>query len=125
MAHNPLDFTQPVGLLLAAVLHFIPDSDGPEQILATLCGQLSPGSYLAISHACRDTIPDIATVPGRSPQYLPRRQAIARFFDGFTLLEPGLVWLPEWRSDSPGDVPEDPAALWGVAGVGRYDAIAR
>jgi len=62
MAHNPLDFTQPVGLLLAAVLHFIPDSDGPEQILATLCGQLSPGSYLAISHACRDTIPDIATV---------------------------------------------------------------
>jgi S-adenosyl methyltransferase len=127
-----IDFTQPVGLLLAAVLHFIPDSDGPEQILATLRGPLPPGSYLAISHACRDAIPDVATVyeTAYSSRVAARstfrsRQAIARFFDGFTLLEPGLVWLPEWRPDSPGDVPEDPAALWGVAGVGRYDAIAR
>jgi hypothetical protein len=122
-----LDFTQPVALLLAAVLHFIPDSDDPGRILATLRGALAPGSYIAISQACRDTSPDVAAtyesayssrVAARSA--FRTREEITRFFDGATLLEPGLVWLPEWRPDSPADVPEDPAALWGVAGVGKY-----
>ena len=122
-----LDFSQPVGLLLAAVLHFIPDSDDPGSIIATLRAALAPGSYLAISHACRDTIPDMAdayqsayTSRVAASSTFRSREAITRLFDGFTLLEPGLVWLPEWRPDSPGDVPDDPSALWGVAGVGRY-----
>ncbi|MGD0557455.1 MAG: SAM-dependent methyltransferase [Streptosporangiaceae bacterium] len=121
-----IDFTQPVGLLLAAVLHFIPDSDDPDRILATFRGPLVPGSYLAISHACRDTIPNVANAyeTAYSSRIAARstfrtREEIARLFDGFTLLEPGLVWLPEWRPNSPSDVPEDPASLWGVAGVGR------
>jgi hypothetical protein len=122
-----IDFTQPVGLLLAAVLHFIPDSDNPDHILATLRGPLAPGSHIAISHACRDTIPDMADsyasayrsrVAARST--LRSRKEITRLFDGFALLDPGLVWLPEWRPDSPADVPEDPAVFWAVAGVGRY-----
>lgn len=120
-----IDFSEPVALLLAAVLHFIPDSDEPEQILATLTGPLVPGSYLAVSHACRDAIPDMATsyeaayssrVAARSS--FRTREQVSRFFDGFTLIDPGLVWLPEWRPDSPGDVPADPSAVWGVAGVG-------
>jgi hypothetical protein len=40
-------------------------------------------------------------------------------FDGFTLVEPGLVWLPEWRPDAPEDVPEDPSEYWALVGVGR------
>ena len=36
------------------------------------------------------------------------RDEIAALFDGFTLVEPGLVWIPEWRPDSPADVPENP-----------------
>jgi len=121
-----IDFSQPVGLLLAAVLHFIPDSDDPGRVLATLRAPLVPGSYLAISHACRDTIPNVAKAyeTAYSSRVAARnafrsREEIAGLFEGFTLLEPGLVWLPEWRPDSPDDVPEDPAALWGVAGVGR------
>jgi hypothetical protein len=79
-----------------------------------------------ISRACRDTIAD--TAADREAAYNSRvaasstfrsREAVARLFDGATLLEPGLVWLPEWRPDSPGDMPEDPAAVWGVAGVGE------
>jgi hypothetical protein len=46
------------------------------------------------------------------------RAEITGFFDGFGLLGPGIVWLPEWRPHSPGDVPEDPARFWGLAGVG-------
>jgi len=121
-----IDFTQPVALLLAAVLHFVPDSDDPGRILATLREPLAPGSYLAISHACRDSI--ASTASAREAAYNSRvsarstfrtREQISRLFDGFTLIDPGLVWLPEWRPDSPGDVPEDPSALWGVAGVGK------
>jgi trans-aconitate methyltransferase len=121
-----LDFTQPVALLLAAVLHFVPDSDQPGQILATLTSPLAPGSYLAISHACRDADPGVAAEyetaynsrVAASSAFRTREQ-ITRFFDGFTLLDPGLVWVPEWRPDSPDDVPEDPASLWAVAGVGK------
>lgn len=44
--------------------------------------------------------------------------------DGFTLIEPGLVWAPEWRPDSPSDVPADSGQYWMKAGVGRYDGAA-
>jgi len=44
---------------------------------------------------------------------------ILRFFDGFELVEPGLVYVPLWRPDSPADIPSDPAKFWCQAGVGR------
>jgi hypothetical protein len=47
------------------------------------------------------------------------RADILRFFDGFDLVEPGLVYIPEWRPDSPQDVPEDPSRFWGLVAVGR------
>lgn len=120
-----LDFSRPVGLLLAAVLHFVPDSDDPAGLLAALRAPLAPGSHLAISHASRDSLAGSADsyqaaysrrVAARSS--IRTREEITRFFDGFDLLDPGIVWLPEWRPDSPGDVPADPAKFWGVAGVG-------
>ena len=44
---------------------------------------------------------------------------ILRFFDGFDLVDPGLVYVPLWRPDSPADVPSDPGKYWCFAGVGR------
>ena len=49
------------------------------------------------------------------------REEIAGLMDGFTLLEPGLVWIPQWRPDTPADVPEDPSRYWALGGAGRYD----
>ena len=121
-----LDFSQPVGLLLVAVLHFLADTDGPEQIVATLRDALPPGSYLVVSHGCLDARPDLAarieaSYKGRiATQGRARTGAeIARFFDGFTLVDPGLVWLPQWRPDRPQDVPEDPQNYWFLTGVGQ------
>jgi hypothetical protein len=123
-----LDFTEPVGLLLVAVLHFVLDADRPAEILATLRDALAPGSYLVIEHACLDARPSVATAfetvyntRVAAQSVVRTREQIATFFDGFTLIEPGLVWLPEWRPDSPDDVPEDPSMYWGLVGVGRYD----
>jgi hypothetical protein len=40
------------------------------------------------------------------------REEITRLCDGFTLLDPGLVWIPQWLPDAPDDVPEDPSRYW-------------
>jgi hypothetical protein len=121
-----IDFRQPVGMLLVSVLHFVPDSDHPGQLVAALRDALAPGSYLAICHACRDAKPDVAgaaqTVYSHrvSAQLAVRtREEIAQLFDGFTLVDPGLAWLPLWRPDSPDDVPENPEQYWGMVGVGK------
>ncbi len=121
-----LDFTQPIAVLLVAVLHFIPDEDDPWQIVATLRDALAPGSFLVICHACRDAKPHLATATEKayeskvaSRAAIRSREDIARFFDGFTLVEPGLVYLPEWHPDSPADIPGDPRKYWGLVGVGQ------
>jgi SAM-dependent methyltransferase len=121
-----LDFSRPVAVLLVAVLHFITDADDPARILATLREALVPGSYVVICHTCRDARPELASVGAAAynrqvaGQICPRsREEIARMFDGFTLVEPGLAWMPEWRPDSPEDVPGNPREFWGLVGVGR------
>jgi SAM-dependent methyltransferase len=123
-----IDFSRPVGLLLAAVLHFVPDGDGPERILAALRAALAPGSYIAISHGCRDARPEIAAIAENvyssrvnARTSLRTREEITHLFDGFTLVGPGLTWVAEWRPDDPADVPGDASRDWGLAGVARYD----
>jgi hypothetical protein len=115
-------------VFLVAVLHFIPDTGQAADIVATLRDALAPGSYLVICHACRDEQPSLATsfenvYNSRVTAQLAMRsrEEIAGLCDGFTLLEPGLVWIPEWRPDSPGDVPADPSRFWALVGVARYD----
>jgi hypothetical protein len=118
-----IDFSQPVGLLLVAVLHFISDAEDPWQIVATLRDALAPGSYLVLCHSTAEGMPGLAqaatTVYNRSvatQAHTRTRPEILRFFDGFDMLEPGLVYIPQWRPDSPvegsGDIV---GALVGVA----------
>ncbi len=121
-----IDFTQPVGLLLVSVLHVIPDTDDPWRSVAALREAIAAGSYLTICHATTESRPKRAfalqTVYNRSVAAhaaVRPRAAIERFFDGFELVRPGLVYIPEWRPDSPADVPEDPGRIWGLVGVGR------
>jgi hypothetical protein len=121
-----LDFTRPIAVLLVAVLHFIADADRPEQIVATLRDALPPGSYLVVSHACSDPSPDLlsafeAVYKNKvAAQGRARTSAeITRFFDGFTLIDPGLVWVPQWRPDQPQDVPDHPEKYWFLGGVGQ------
>jgi hypothetical protein len=124
-----LDFNRPIGLLLVAVVHFLPDDDEVRDILATLRSALAPGSYLVISHTCRDADPVLAqqhekiyTSRVDTTFRMRTREEIGQLFNGFTLVEPGLVWVPEWRPTSPADVPADPRKYWILGGVGRLDA---
>jgi S-adenosyl methyltransferase len=87
---------------------------------------LAPGSYLAIGHATNEGNPQVAQAfekvyNRRVPTQVNvrSRAEILRFFDGFDLVDPGLVYIP-WRLDSPGDVPADPGKFWGeLVGVAR------
>jgi hypothetical protein len=53
-AAGTMEFTQPVAVMLLAVLHFVPDRDDPYAITAKLMDALPPGSFLALSHATSD-----------------------------------------------------------------------
>jgi hypothetical protein len=115
-------------VFLVAVLHFLPDTRQAAEIVATVRDALAPGSYLVICHACRDEQPGLATsfetvYNSRVTAQLAMRSRdeITSLCDGFTVLEPGLVWIPQWRPDSPDDVPQDPSKYWALVGVGRYD----
>ena len=119
-----IDFGQPVGLLLAAVLHFVPDDRDPWRVVATLRDALAPGSYLVLSHGTADGKPGVAAAAQKlynrsvAQASLRPRAAIERFFSGFDMVEPGVVDLPEWRPASPANGGGDTAKYWILGGVG-------
>ena len=118
-----IDFSQPVGLLLVLVLHFIGDDEDPLRAVATLRDALAPGSYFALSHATSDDKPAAGPMVEKAyngtvstPMRLRTHAEILRFFDGFQVVDPGLVSAPLWRPDSPASID----GFWGtVAGVAR------
>jgi O-methyltransferase involved in polyketide biosynthesis len=124
LAADTLDFTQPIAIMLLAVLHYIPDLDEAEQIVARLVSAVPSGSYLAISHAASDISPEeMAEMIRRMNEYLAEgnhvgrpREVVARFFADVDLVEPGVVKVTEWRPASELEA-KGPTSLWG--GVGR------
>jgi len=122
-----LDMGRPVGLLLLAVLHFVPDEDDPRGLVAQLAAAMPPGSYLVMSHGTYDPLPPemiarceevnaVIDAPWR-----PRsREEFARFFDGMELVDPGIVSIGSWRPAkwSVVPAPEDVITYGAVARIG-------
>jgi hypothetical protein len=124
-AARTLDFTRPVGIILLAILHYIPDLAEARRIVAALTGAVPAGSFLVISHAGTDLLPDeVAGFEKSLNAYLPAdrhhvarpRDVVTGFFDGVELVKPGLVRVSDWRPDSSEEA-ATPTILWG--GVAR------
>ncbi|MFC3500507.1 SAM-dependent methyltransferase [Micromonospora krabiensis] len=120
-----LDFDQPVAVMIVAVLHFVPDADGPAALLRTLREALAPGSFLVLSQASDDGRSEEERAEAErvyrrtdSPLSVRSRAELTALFDGFELVEPGVVWVPQWRPESP-DSAEDAERAVFLGGVGR------
>ncbi|MGI8447890.1 MAG: SAM-dependent methyltransferase [Streptosporangiaceae bacterium] len=114
-AARTLDFSQPVAVMLLAVLHFVPDADDPYKITSRLMEALPSGSFLALSHATSDIETGVVAAGAERynqrsavPVTLRTRAQVARFFDGLEVIDPGVVPLGHWHPgplqqfDSPG-----------------------
>jgi SAM-dependent methyltransferase len=146
-----LDFGQPIGIMFMCVLHCLWDREDPWGIVRQFRDAMVPGSYLALSHMTDEAHPEAAEglfrvtqdLHWNTPLISRSRADIARFFDGFTLVEPGLVRPAQWRPDLDNPlrqrheddvddepvlrlvVPEPPGgdrgAAWHLCGVGLKD----
>jgi SAM-dependent methyltransferase len=117
-----LDLSQPIALLVVAVMHFVPDTDDPAGVLASYREVMAPGSYLGFSHVSGDTLENVAKAAelyrnSQNPAYLRTKAEIAAILTGFDLVEPGLVFVPEWRPSSPQDaVDAQRCSFYGAVG---------
>jgi hypothetical protein len=146
-----LDFGQPIGIMFMCVLHCLWDKEDPWQVVRQFRDAVTPGSYLALSHMTDEAHPQAAEglfrisqdLHWNTPLISRSRADIARFFDGFTLVEPGLVPPAQWRPDlddplrqrrenDGGDVPvlrlmvpeppkDDRGVAWHLCGIGIKD----
>ena len=103
-AAQVLDFAEPVAVLLLGVLHCISDAEEPAAIVSRLLAAVAPGSYLVISHPAADVTTEQMSEATRdyneqSPVPLTMRthEEVCRIFDGWELVEPGVVQLHRWR----------------------------
>src|ERR1017187_2736411 len=123
-----IDFGEPVGLVLVAILHFVMDADDPHAIVTRFRDVAAPGSYLAVSHVTGQGNPELTAAAERiynnrgADGQARSREDIAAFFGGWEMTEPGLVYAPLWRPDQPEAVPRNPEQLWFLAGTARKPA---
>jgi hypothetical protein len=119
-----LDFDQPIAVLMVALLHFIPDEDDPKSLIKRYHQALMPGSYLVMSHATDEglnvrvgTAVEMYRVTNR-PACVRDRAQITELFDGFELVDPGVVYTAEWRPDTSDRIAE-PGRSAALGGVGK------
>lgn len=119
-----IDFARPVGLCMTLVLQFVPTDDDPSGVLARFRDVLCPGSFLVLSHVTGDgrepgTLSEVGDVYGNASASLIMRthEQVAGFFDGLELVQPGVVFLSQWRPT--GEFYARGGTRWGYCGVGK------
>jgi len=119
-----LDFSQPVALMLIAVLPFVPDEHEPAKVVACLLDALPPGSYLAASHFTLEHNPGAAAAAsayrqaGVSVQARDADEFARLAFSGLDLVPPGVTLVSQWRREGTGPLPT-PAEVSAYCGVAR------
>jgi hypothetical protein len=126
-----IDFDEPAGLLLTAVLHFVADSSDPWGLVARYLAALAPGSYLALSHGTFQGLPpglvetsqDVYAKAAQS-MHLRSREEIGRFFTGLEVVppyqgaEPGVTYLGMWGAEDP-ELADSDGSRWWFGAVAR------
>jgi hypothetical protein len=119
-----LDCSQPIALMLVALLHYVPDEWNPAGILSTLLDALPPGSYLVAAHISGEHDPAVAAFERADraagiPAQLRDSSEFARLaFAGLELVPPGVVPVSDWRPNGSGPRPT-------LAEVSTYGGVGR
>jgi hypothetical protein len=126
-----IDFSQPVGLLMTAVLHFVADGSNPRGLISRYVEALAPGSYLALSQGTSDNLPPRMVAAAKemyeqsTERLYPRpRAVIESFFEGLEIVEPylnagpNLCFVGMWGSDDPEAADSDGSRIM-YCGVAR------
>ncbi|XTZ13914.1 SAM-dependent methyltransferase [Micromonospora echinospora] len=131
-ARSVLDLDQPVVAIYVSSLHYA--GDEVFDAVAALRDRLASGSALVVAHVVDTAYGDDETREGglavfrktTTPVRMRRPAQIESFFGGWELLQPGLVWLPDWRPDAyqpepyhgkPDPFADDPAGVGILGGV--------
>ncbi|MGQ0840292.1 SAM-dependent methyltransferase [Actinokineospora sp.] len=124
-ATQALDFTQPIGLIMAGVFHFVAPDRDPAGVIAAYRDAVAPGSWLVFSQFTRDLMPAemdrvVEVMKSSRDQMYPRGRAeITALVDGFDIVEPGVVPTAAWRPEPGLDDWADPRRSGILACVGR------
>jgi S-adenosyl methyltransferase len=99
-----LDLSQPVAVLFLSIGHLIMDDAVLESVLATVRDAIVAGSYLAYSQMCvpdRQTIEESKQLAAESRYEWQNRlpQQVVDLLRGLEPVEPGLVYVRDWRPD--------------------------
>jgi hypothetical protein len=127
-----IDFSQPAGLLMTAVVHFVADESDPWGLVRRCLAALAPGSYLALSHLTGDHKPprsvrEFQRVFNRATEqmHFRSRPEVQRLFDGLDLVSahdpeaPGrLCYVGDWEAEDPAMADSD-GSRWLYCGVAR------
>jgi SAM-dependent methyltransferase len=122
-----IDLSEPVAVLLLAVLHFVDDDAEVARLLGTVRDRVAPGSYLVVSHASHEGWPEETEQITRmyrnaaTPLTTRTTAQIRDMFDGWQLVAPGVVPGPEWRPEPGGLDQSAPIRTSVVGGVGRKE----
>jgi hypothetical protein len=118
-----LNLDEPVAVLMVAVLHFLDDDTEPHAAVAHYLDAVASGSYLVLSHIASEDTDEQAEArrlyrSNAVPILGRTREQLATFFTGTDIVEPGVVWTPQWHPEAYDDV-TDPERSKGYAAVGR------
>jgi S-adenosyl methyltransferase len=123
MTRSLINFSEPFALLLTAVLHFVPDEANPGATIARFRDAMAPGSFLVISHGTLeggdglDERVELSAQVYKQAQAtlsLRRLDAVRALFDGFELIDPGLVWIQDWPAPTESPINHEETLRGGV-----------
>ena len=119
-----VNFDEPVGVLFVSVLHFLSDADDPAAIIGDLLAPFPAGSHVALTHGTADVAPEVKAAArvydaATTPMYVRSRAEVLGLVRGLDLVQPGLVWTPEWHPEPGEQIPARPSDCYYYALVAR------
>ena len=126
-----IDFGQPTGVLMTAVLHFVADGSDPKRLVARYMEAVPPGSYLALSHITSDKLPPRSVRAmydlydnANHQMHLRSKPEVERFFEGLEIeppyqgAEPVVTYTGQWGAEEP-DLADSEGSRWCYCAVAR------